>query len=39
MMIIRPWKYGSDDSYIMSFLNGMSMAHDESQKDGVWLLE
>lgn len=35
-MELRIWKYGIDDCYIMSFLDGMSQAHAENPKSIEW---
>ncbi len=35
-MELRLWKYGIDDCYIMSFLDGMSKAHGEDRKSIEW---
>lgn len=35
-MELRIWEYGKDDKYIMSFLDGMSKAHNEEKKSEEW---
>lgn len=36
MIELRKWIFGTDNRYIPSFLKGMSLAHDEPEKDEEW---